>query len=283
MRLGPEHRLRSGTSNADEYLLVFVGGDWQPLVKTYERFASDPSFAWPWLGPYAAAFAAIGRGRLGSPGEADDLLGLAIPPLQQLGMSHPTYSGTLFWAVQAAWELALVHRGAELNRLARSDVQDKLPVELTRGRAAALVGDLERARRHFAHARRQPDAGQWPPLRAITDYDEALALFRAGEHGAEPWLAAAYAQFTELGMVWWIERVVELEKKIASSGVHPDGLTTREVEVLRLLASGSRNKEIAEQLSVSVHTVERHLANIYAKIRARNRAEATAYALTENL
>ncbi len=61
------------------------------------------------------------------------------------------------------------------------------------------------------------------------------------------------------------------------------GLTAREVEVLRLLAGGKTNTQIAEELSVSVRTVERHVANIYAKIGARGRANATAYALTHGL
>jgi pimeloyl-ACP methyl ester carboxylesterase/DNA-binding CsgD family transcriptional regulator len=61
------------------------------------------------------------------------------------------------------------------------------------------------------------------------------------------------------------------------------GLTAREVEVLRRLAGGKTNNEIAEELYVSVRTVERHVANIYAKVGARGRANATAYALTQNL
>jgi DNA-binding NarL/FixJ family response regulator len=61
------------------------------------------------------------------------------------------------------------------------------------------------------------------------------------------------------------------------------GLTAREVEVLRRLAGGKTNNEIAEELHVSVRTVERHVANIYAKVGARGRANATAYALTQNL
>jgi DNA-binding NarL/FixJ family response regulator len=60
-------------------------------------------------------------------------------------------------------------------------------------------------------------------------------------------------------------------------------LTAREAEVLNRLASGKTNNEIAEELHVSVRTVERHNANIYAKIGARGRANATAYALTHNL
>jgi DNA-binding CsgD family transcriptional regulator len=64
---------------------------------------------------------------------------------------------------------------------------------------------------------------------------------------------------------------------------YPDSLTAREVEVLRRLAGGQTNNEIAEELYVSARTVERHVANIYAKIGARGRANATAYALTHNL
>jgi pimeloyl-ACP methyl ester carboxylesterase/DNA-binding CsgD family transcriptional regulator len=64
---------------------------------------------------------------------------------------------------------------------------------------------------------------------------------------------------------------------------YPDSLTAREAEVLRHLAGGKTNNEIAEELHVSVRTIERHIANIYAKIGARGRANATAYALTHNL
>jgi DNA-binding CsgD family transcriptional regulator len=56
-------------------------------------------------------------------------------------------------------------------------------------------------------------------------------------------------------------------------------LTPREMEVLRLIADGCTNTEIAAELVLSVRTVERHIANIYAKIGARGRADATAYAL----
>ena len=59
----------------------------------------------------------------------------------------------------------------------------------------------------------------------------------------------------------------------------PDGITPREADVLRLIASGNTNREIAEALVLSVATVERHIANLYAKIGARGRADATAYAL----
>lgn len=63
----------------------------------------------------------------------------------------------------------------------------------------------------------------------------------------------------------------------------PDGLTGREVEVLRLVAQGESNAEIAHRLGLSIHTVERHAANLYRKIGARGRADATAYAIRRGI
>jgi adenylate cyclase len=60
-------------------------------------------------------------------------------------------------------------------------------------------------------------------------------------------------------------------------------LTARETEVLSLLASGHSGKEIALQLMLSLSTVQRHIANIYAKIGARGRVEAAAYAIKHGL
>jgi DNA-binding CsgD family transcriptional regulator len=56
-------------------------------------------------------------------------------------------------------------------------------------------------------------------------------------------------------------------------------LTSREADVLRLLAAGGSNAQIARRLGLSVHTVERHVANLYRKIGARGRADATAFAI----
>jgi DNA-binding CsgD family transcriptional regulator len=57
------------------------------------------------------------------------------------------------------------------------------------------------------------------------------------------------------------------------------GLSPRETEVLRLLAGGGTNGQIAADLGLSINTVERHVVNIYRKIDARGRAEATAWAI----
>jgi DNA-binding NarL/FixJ family response regulator len=60
-------------------------------------------------------------------------------------------------------------------------------------------------------------------------------------------------------------------------------LSGRETEVLRLVAEGWANREIAERLFVSPHTVKRHVANILAKLHQRTRLEAVMFALRRNL
>jgi DNA-binding NarL/FixJ family response regulator len=60
-------------------------------------------------------------------------------------------------------------------------------------------------------------------------------------------------------------------------------LSEREVDVLRLIAAGRSNAQIAEALVISPNTVARHVSNIFDKTGAANRAEATAYALRNGL
>src|SRR5438034_9445519 len=63
----------------------------------------------------------------------------------------------------------------------------------------------------------------------------------------------------------------------------PAGLTSREVEVLRLLARGLSNKEIAAKLVISPKTVGNHVEHIYAKIDASTRATASLFAMQHGL
>jgi non-specific serine/threonine protein kinase len=69
----------------------------------------------------------------------------------------------------------------------------------------------------------------------------------------------------------------------ATTGARPPRLTAREIEVLCHVAAGDSNPEIADRLVLSVKTVERHIANIYAKIGAHSRAEAAVFALRHGL
>jgi DNA-binding CsgD family transcriptional regulator len=63
----------------------------------------------------------------------------------------------------------------------------------------------------------------------------------------------------------------------------PCCVTRRETEVVRLIATGRSNKEIATVLEVSVRTIERHITNVYRKIDARGKADATAWAVRQHL
>jgi len=63
----------------------------------------------------------------------------------------------------------------------------------------------------------------------------------------------------------------------------PGGLTARECDVLALVARGMTNRQVAEELVVSEHTVARHLSNIYTKLGVSSRTAATAYAFEHNL
>lgn len=62
-----------------------------------------------------------------------------------------------------------------------------------------------------------------------------------------------------------------------------ESLTARELEILRLMAVGMRNQEIAEQLFISPSTVKRHIANAYGKLGVSHRTEAVARANEMNL
>jgi DNA-binding CsgD family transcriptional regulator len=68
------------------------------------------------------------------------------------------------------------------------------------------------------------------------------------------------------------------EETPRKGGARAAGLSAREVEVLRLIAAGKSNPQIAEALVISLNTVQRHVSNILAKTGAANRTEAAAYA-----
>ena len=69
----------------------------------------------------------------------------------------------------------------------------------------------------------------------------------------------------------------------AGAASPPHGLTARQLEVLRLVASGRTNREIATELTLSEHTVARHLQNIYASLGVSSRTAASAYAFEHRL
>ena len=104
------------------------------------------------------------------------------------------------------------------------------------------------------------------------------------EDGAALEAGAARATFQELGAAPDVAAVDALSARASTSPLPSSGgLTQRELEVLRLVASGKTNKLIARELCLSEKTVDRHLSNILAKLDVPSRAGATAYAYQHKL
>jgi ATP/maltotriose-dependent transcriptional regulator MalT len=99
------------------------------------------------------------------------------------------------------------------------------------------------------------------------------------DDGAVLELDAARAVFERLGAA----PDLAIVDGLTAPGASTHSLTVRELEVLRLVATGKTNKEIARALFVSERTVDRHVSNIFAKVHVQSRAAATAFAYEHDL
>jgi DNA-binding NarL/FixJ family response regulator len=99
--------------------------------------------------------------------------------------------------------------------------------------------------------------------------------------GAGIELDAARAVFVQLGASPDVARV-DAHRNVGNAK-RAAPLTDRECEVLRLVATGKTNREVAAALVISEHTVARHLQNIFLKLDLPSRAAATAYAYEHGL
>jgi DNA-binding NarL/FixJ family response regulator len=106
-------------------------------------------------------------------------------------------------------------------------------------------------------------------LRDAGDEDDAALEFRA-----------ALATFERLGAA---AEAAEASDLLGGPKALPRGLTAREAEVLRLVASGKTNRDIAVELVISEHTVARHLQNMFVKLDVSSRSGATAFAYEHGL
>jgi DNA-binding CsgD family transcriptional regulator/tetratricopeptide (TPR) repeat protein len=137
-------------------------------------------------------------------------------------------------------------------------------------------------------------AGMGTPLPPVSraSYERAVAAARTqlGEQA----FAAAWAEgrtmtpeqaFVAQGRTTWPAPVPVEEPSVPpmKPPTYPDGLTAREVEVLRLLAQGLTSAQIAEQLVIGVVTVNFHVRSIYSKLGVTSRAAAARYAVEHHL
>ena len=158
------------------------------------------------------------------------------------------------------------------------------------GSLAATMKRWVEAERHFESALEMSRRQGTQPALAHSQYGYAAMLEQRSEAGdrerALVLLEDAQAISGELGMLAlkeWVDVLRERLESQASKFVYPAGLSQREVEVLRLVAQGKSNQEIADLLYRSVYTVANHVRNILAKIGAANRTEAAAFATEHGL
>jgi len=177
-------------------------------------------------------------------------------------------------------------RGAcrELETIAgahRSDMLRAMSAE-ARGALALAEGDLQTALGALREAWQAWQELDAPYEAARVRVLVGLACRAAGDEDTAAWeLDAARGVFEGLGAVPDVARVDSLAASPQAAVAH--GLTRRELQVLRLVARGATNRSIAAELVLSDRTIDRHVSNIFAKLRVSTRAAATAYAYEHDL
>jgi len=173
-------------------------------------------------------------------------------------------------AREACIELEELARGFDSAMLTALVAHARGAVHLAEGDAQAALVVLRRAHETW-HSLEAP----YEIARTRVLVAEACRAL-GDEETAALELEAARGIFERLGAKPEVARLV-------SRTTDSHGLSRRELEVLRLVASGKSNREIASELVISEHTVARHVQNIFAKLRVSSRAAATAYAFEHDL
>jgi DNA-binding CsgD family transcriptional regulator len=250
-------------------------GDFAAAEAAYERaadagFEPQPGLALLWLaeGDRAAAAAAIERlaAEPGGPVQRCRLLPAAIEVLLSDGQVDDR-------ARELANELSAIAADFGCEPLEAAAAEASGAVELAAGDAAGALPYLRKAQQMWARA-------EAPYERARTRVLVGRALAAVGDHEtSRRELEAARATLRQLGARPLADQV----DRLLAPETLPSGLTAREAEVLRLVASGRSNAQIAAELVLSEKTVARHLSNIFAKLEVGSRTAATAYAFEHGL
>jgi DNA-binding CsgD family transcriptional regulator len=140
----------------------------------------------------------------------------------------------------------------------------------------AALGPLRRAWMEWQRLEAPYDAARARLLIGCAYHDLGDQESAAMEFDAARWV------FQQLGALPDLACVDALASH-SDAGVAPGGLTTREIEVLRLIAAGQTNKEIGVALVISEHTVARHVQNMLAKLGCSSRAALAAFAVEHRL
>ena len=203
----------------------------------------------------------------------------AKEPLTRVGLL-PAYVEIML----AAGELGDArHASLELEQLAERYESAMLTGMVAFARGAVLLAEADS---HGALAALRRAADTWQQLEAPYEVARTrelvgLACRALGDDDAAVLeLDAAHAAFEQLRARPDVGRVVV---HLAPAHRSSHGLTPRELDVLRLVASGRSNKQIAAELVISEHTVARHVQNIFAKLDVSSRTAAASFAFEHQL
>lgn len=229
----------------------------------------QPGLALLWLaqGRASAAGAAVRR-----------LLAEPAPPVRRAALLPAAVDvllavGAVDEAAPAAAELERVAAALGSSTLLARAAYAAAAVQLAAGDATGALPYLRKARQLWTEVESPYEVAR---VHALT----GRALRAVGdEESAHRELEAALTAFVDLAAVAEVE---EVEALLAPARL-PAGLTAREAEVLRLVASGCSNARIAEELTLSEKTVARHLSNIFTKLDVGSRTAAAAYAFEHHL
>ena len=165
------------------------------------------------------------------------------------------------------------------------------------GGAAALLGDPQSARMHYDKALEMMGKIRFRPEIALIRLEMVELLLdnypdpstgsgQASPEGLEH-LDFAITELRDMKMQPALDRAVALqaglEAKAVDTAAYPDGLTQREVEVLRHIIAGATNQDIADALFITTNTVANHVKNILSKSNTENRTGAAAYGIRQGL
>ena len=266
---------------------LFRGGDWPALRRAAAAALDVPGSERSMVPGLVAAYDALFALYAGEPEPARRRIAAATRVATAVGPRGYVASGIAGIAASAA--AALGDPSPVLDELlAAQEAAGVGPyvvvtIPLARARLAAVTDPHAGAAALLAAAE---DAGRWE-LRAIeaaARAEAAVAFLRAGDRdSARREAVAAAPELVRIGARPLLAAITGLLDGPPASVTLPDGLSAREVEVLALLAAGATSAEIAARLVLSPHTVNRHIANAYAKAGLRNRAEAASYALRSGL
>ncbi|MCH8800464.1 MAG: AAA family ATPase [Chloroflexi bacterium] len=256
---------------------------------------SDPTLEYGYL---AAVVPLSGQIRGGDPGHQDTTLDAATyasdlvlsSPFTSPVSAYFVHTGLAFTAAQQRDGAAAREQYSALKPI-QGTMMLQVSVDRMLGLLAQTFGDLDLAGSHFNDSLDFCRKAGYRPELAWTCCDYAGMLVETGgkenQERATALLEEGLAISTELGMKPLMSRITGLQEQAGSepadSPNYPNGLTGREVGVLRLISGGKTNREIADELFISVKTVNNHVTNILTKTNSANRAEAATYAAAHGI